>query len=238
MRTFITLIAISTLAACSTANGASDNDPQTSRTFAATGFDAVSLGGPDDVEIVEGKDFSVTATGSAKVLDKLEITVRDNMLSIERKREGVMSWSSSDRGARIRVTMPFIKRAAIGGSGDMDVGAPAVGSFEGAIGGSGDMKITRLAAEALSLSIGGSGDMVAQGTAKTASLSIAGSGNIDASRVATTSVSASVAGSGNISAAATGTASASTVGSGDITIKGTQDCKISKAGSGDVRCTI
>lgn len=231
------LIAVLALSACSESKSAENAGPSGSRSFALSGFDAVSLSGPDNVKIVEGAAFAVTATGPQKILDKLDISVDGTKLKIGRERSANMLNWESGKGVLVTVTMPVIRRAAIGGSGDMTVDAPATGDFEGAIGGSGDLRISKVAATSLSLSIGGSGDIQAAGTTQTGEFSIAGSGNIDASKVTAKDIEASIAGSGDITANATGTVSASLVGSGDVTVKGTEDCSVSKVGSGEVLCT-
>jgi hypothetical protein len=233
----LSLISLSVLTACSAANSAQDNGPKTSRSFAFSGFDSVALEGPDTVRIVEGAAFNIVATGPAKTLEKIEISLEKGGLKIDRKRQSGMSWYSNDSNAvLITITMPSITRAAIGGSGDMDIDAPATGNFEGAIGGSGDMRIAKVASKSIDLSIGGSGNIRAKGSADRGDFSIAGSGDIDASGLTLATVAASIAGSGDIRAAARGKASASIVGSGDITVTGTKDCAISKVGSGTVRC--
>jgi Putative auto-transporter adhesin, head GIN domain len=233
----LAVIALSVLAACSAASSAEDKSPQTRRSFAFSNFDAVALQGPDTVKIVEGAAFSVVATGPAKTLEKIEISLKDGALKIDRKRQSGMSWYSNEgKGVLVTVTMPSIKSASIGGSGDMDVDTPVTGDFEGAIGGSGDMRIAKVSGKSIDLSIGGSGNIQAKGVADTGDFSIAGSGNIDASGLMLATVAASIAGSGDIRAAARGKASASIVGSGDIVVTGTKDCSISKVGSGAVRC--
>jgi hypothetical protein len=257
------LIALSLLAACGSANGetrvAKDgNGPLSTRSFNLGGFDAVVLAASDDVRIVRGDAFSVTATATAEILDRLQITVDGDTLKIGRKRTGTwFNWNDNQRSAKITVTLPTLKQAVLAGSGDMRVDTTAADQFEGKIAGSGNLDIATspakkidlsvagsgnlraqsVAADALEANIAGSGDLTVSGTTKTAELSIAGSGDIDAGALTAEFANASVAGSGNIRVRATVKAETSIIGSGDIEVAGTNDCAVSKRGSGDVRCT-
>jgi Putative auto-transporter adhesin, head GIN domain len=240
MRRALPLIAFTLLAACSAANGREgerDDGPKSTRNFNVSDFEGVVLAASDDVRITEGPAFAVSATASDKVLDRLELIVKDGVLSIGRKPRGGgwLGWSK-DRGAVVSVTMPVLRSAAITGSGDMTVAATAPDRFSGSISGSGELTIAAVRAENTELSIAGSGDLTASGTAKRVDLSIAGSGDINAAGLKAETVDASIAGSGDIRANATGAAEASIVGSGDIEISGTKNCKVSKLGSGEVRC--
>lgn len=242
MKTLFPVAALTLLSACSFANGGGSSATRAvdeTRTFAASGFDGVTLAGSDDVRIVIGKTFSVTAVGGAKALDALEISVEGGVLTIRRKSGSGrhFSWSAKgDQGAIVTVTMPIIRNARVAGSGDMDIAATAADRFEGAIAGSGNMRIASVSASETLLSVAGSGDLSAQGLTKNLDLNLAGSGDIDVVKLASVDLSASVAGSGDIRANATGKARVSLVGSGDVAISGTKECAISKIGSGDVRC--
>lgn len=205
------------------------------RTFAASGFDAVELRGSDDVEVRSGATFAVVAQGDPKVLDQLDIRVVDGTLRIGRKDQGGGRWFSNDRGARVQVTLPRLTAASVGGSGDMTV-QQAEGDFSGAVAGSGDLRIASLRAGKASLSVAGSGDLSAAGTASQLSASIAGSGDIDAAGLTAASADVSIAGSGNMRGTVNGPATVSILGSGDVALGGGARCSVSSVGSGEARC--
>jgi Putative auto-transporter adhesin, head GIN domain len=239
MLKLIPLISVSMLAACSAAKSETADAARESRSFSASGFESVTLAGSDDVRVVQGKDFAVSATGSAKVLDALDIRVEAGVLKIGRKRGAGwnFSWSGKgDHGAVVTVTMPVIRAATLSGSGDMQVASTAEDTFDGSIAGSGNLTIVDARAAQTQFSLAGSGDLSVAGAAKTVDLNLAGSGDIDAGKLDAETLSISVAGSGDVRARATGKADVSLIGSGDVDITGTKDCKVSKVGSGDVRC--
>lgn len=222
------------LAGCGMAHPEDDKSPQGTRSFALTGFDSVSLAGSDDVEVVVGPAFSVTASGPQAVLDRLEISVEGTGLKVSRKR--TVGWHWSGRGAQIRVTMPAITAANVAGSGDMTVDKAEGESFNAAIAGSGDLSVKAIKVETLDANILGSGDVSLAGTASKAALSIAGSGTIRADELTAGTAAVSVLGSGDVNLRATESVTGNIAGSGDVNVRGTNKCTVSKAGSGSINC--
>jgi len=207
------------------------------KSFALTGFDRVSLKGPDDVVVKVGPAFSVTAAGDTGLIDKLEIVVDGSDLKIGRKSHSGFSWSSGDRNVTITVTMPMIKAAAVAGSGDMDVDT-VTGDFAASIAGSGGLKVAQVTAPKVDVDLAGSGEAELAGTADSLSISIAGSGSVAAKGLRAKALKVSLAGSGDVAATADASADISLLGSGDVDVYGTAQCKTSKVGSGDVRCNL
>lgn len=233
-------LAALTLGACNhdskAASAPASNGPDGSRNFAVANFTGVALKGSDDVVVREGAAFAVTATGPQDQLDKLEITVENGTLSVDR--EG-SSWMNNSRGkaVQVTVTMPRLDRALLSGSGTMQVAKASGDSVSASVSGSGDLTIAEVTTKMLDLSVAGSGDLtIAKGVTEKGSYDIAGSGDVSASGVTATNVDLSIAGSGNIDANASGGASVSIVGSGDVKVTGGAKCATSKVGSGDVTC--
>lgn len=242
MRTFLFVPPLLLASACSASadNGASPSGVKGSRSFAASGFDTVSLRGPDNVIVKVGGRESVSAVGDQAALDRLEIEVVDGTLRVGRKKkDGIISWGHNDRGsATVTITLPALKGANIAGSGDMNVDRVEGASFDGSIAGSGSLDIASLAANAADFSIAGSGNArIGGGTADSLDVAIAGSGNFDATRLAARTADISIAGSGGVKAGVSDVADVSIIGSGDAELFGNAKCKVSKMGSGNVRCT-
>ncbi|RJF93860.1 head GIN domain-containing protein [Sphingomonas cavernae] len=208
------------------------------RAFAASGFDTVSLRGPDNVVVKVGGAESVSAAGDQAILDRLEIEVVDGTLRVGRKKQAGIHWGGDKGSATVTVTLPALKGANIAGSGDMSVDKVNSPGFDGSIAGSGSLSIASLAASAVDFSIAGSGDAhIAAGKADSLDVSIAGSGNLDAPALAARTADISVAGSGGVKAAVSDAADISIIGSGDVELFGNAKCSVSKVGSGNVRCT-
>jgi Putative auto-transporter adhesin, head GIN domain len=220
-----------TVSACGQAE--STPGPGGSRNFDASGFDKVKLAGSDDVRVVIGPTFAVSATGPQKILDALDIRVEGGTLKVSRE---TRMWSFTRGSAVVTVTMPAIKGASLEGSGNLDVAQAKGAAFEASLGGSGNLSVGRVAVDALNINLAGSGDVKIAGSTKAIDVSLAGSGDVDASETAAEQASISIAGSGNVDARASRGASVSILGSGDVTITGTTNCQTSKLGSGNVTC--
>lgn len=220
------------LAAC---NASGQTGPGV-RDFALTGFDKVSLHGPDNVVVRVGPAASVRAEGDKAVLDRLEIAVAGGELRIERK-SGGWFWDGPSGTATVTVTMPAIKAATVAGSGDMAVDRVKAAGFSGAVTGSGDLDIAALDSGTIDLSVKGSGDIeVGRGKATTTRGSIMGSGSVDAAGLMSTDIDVSVAGSGDVTLGASRAAAISVMGSGDVTVAGGAKCTVNTAGTGKVNC--
>jgi hypothetical protein len=231
------LAATIAVAACNHAQG-EDAGPTTSRSFSVSGFNAIELAGPYEVQVHTGGNPSVSASGPQKMIEHMVVEVKDNRLLIhpEQQRGFHIGWHSNGK-VHIDVTVPQLQAAAIAGSGDIRVNQVKGGSFEGATAGSGDLSIDSLDVQTLKLSIAGSGDVkAASGRAQSVKYEIAGSGDIDARGIEAQTADISIAGSGDISAHATQTANVSVMGSGDVSVTGGAKCSVSKQGSGTVHC--
>jgi hypothetical protein len=244
MRAVLMMTPFVLLAGCNLAGGHSREDSGDhrfeKRAVQVTGaFDNIALGGSQNVVVAVGGAPSVRVEGDSDLLDRLDITVRDNALHIGYKRDKGWSWGfSHDRKpVTVYVTLPSLKGAEIGGSGDIQIDRVEGGDFAASIGGSGDMQIGAMKVGQASFNIAGSGDISAKGSADSANLSIAGSGGIDASGLQTRTAKVSVVGSGDVRAHATESADVSVMGSGDVDLAGGAKCAIHKMGSGDVRCS-
>jgi hypothetical protein len=227
------------LAATGCTEGRAENGPPVSRNFEVTNFSALEVAGPFDVAVSTGKAPSVRVEGPRKLVEAMEVQVRGDRLEIRSGRRnwfGGMSWNDGSK-ARVTVTVPALRAAAVAGSGDISVDRVTGDRFSGEIAGSGDIDLAQVAVGELAVDIAGSGSARARGQAKRASYSIAGSGGVDAAELTAVDADAEIAGSGSIRARATGTARASIAGSGDIDITGGARCEQSKNGSGNIRCS-
>lgn len=234
-------LALVTLGACNfdmgTSSAKATDGPDGSRIFAARDFTGVALKGSDNVVVREGANFAVTATGPQDQLDRLEISVKDGMLTVGRKRG---DWKSSwnGKGVTVAVTMPRLDRAALGGSGNLEIAKARGDAVSAKLAGSGDLTIAEVETKALDLSVAGSGDLsITKGATMSGSYDIAGSGDVSAAEVTAATLELAIAGSGNISANASQTAAISIAGSGDVMLTGGAKCTTRKVGSGDVKCS-
>lgn len=231
-------IAAATVVAACGQGRAQDGGATAQRQFPVSGFQAIEVAGPYDVNVRTGAAPSVSARGSAEVIDRMVVEIKGDRLVIRPRREnGVVHSFRSDRPVRVEVTVPMIRAASLAGAGDMTIDRIQGSNFAGSVAGAGDLRLGSVSVRNLKLSIAGAGDVQASGQTQSADYSIAGAGDIQAQGVRAQTAAVSIAGSGNITGHASGTASVSIMGSGDVQLSGGAKCTVSKMGAGDVRCS-
>ena len=225
------------VAACGSSN-AQSGGPSTEREYQVGAFQSIEVAGPYEVNVRTGAAPSVRASGPDQLIERLVVEVKDGRLQIRPREERNFNWSGSRGTARVEVTVPMLRAAAIAGSGELMVDKINGDSFEGSIAGSGDLRVENIAVQAFKVSIGGSGSVHAgQGQVREADYNIAGSGDIQSGGVRADTARISIAGSGSVSGHASRAADVNIMGSGDVNLTGGAKCNVSKMGSGDVRCS-
>ncbi|WP_210357438.1 MULTISPECIES: head GIN domain-containing protein [Sphingomonas] len=201
----------------------------------ARGFDGVSLGGAARVEVRHGPAWSVLVEGPAAALANFRVAVEGHTLQLGRRYDG------RDDGALqkqivVRVTLPRLSSAAVGGSGQMRLDRAEGDSVSLSVGGSGGLRVDRLEARNADLNVGGSGSIATAGQVGALTANVGGSGGVDAPGLRAARASVSVGGSGNVHVTVVGSADVSLAGSGSVDLGSQARCSISKVGSGTVRC--
>ncbi len=199
-------------------------------------YDEISVGGWFDVEIVDGKEGSLSLSGEENLLEYIITEVKDGKLVVKVEKGINLQPSSWFKGG-ITVTIPVeeIRALSMSGSGDLEGKTVLRGKDMSArLSGSGDMDIS-IEAENLEVVVSGSGDMNLGGGAEYLKVQISGSGDIHAYDLQANHVEALVSGSANIQVTARESLKARVSGSGDISYKGNPEKIDSKtSGSGDI----
>jgi hypothetical protein len=236
MRKLLTIAPLALIAACTAAesHSAQASGQRAQRGFEVGAFQSVALQGPHNVVVTVGGQPSVQAEGDTAALDMLDIRVENGRLIVGTRRG--WSWSGPHGDVTVRVSVPALSEASIGGSGDMRIDRVQGDRFEASIGGSGDMEIAQLQARETEFSIAGSGGIRATGTTESADISIAGSGDMTLNALQARRAHVSIMGSGNINVQASEAVEGSILGSGGVNVAGAAHCNVSRMGSGSVTC--
>jgi hypothetical protein len=230
------------LAACNVSGGDGEGNEVAptgsggSRDYAVEGFNAVSLGGNDDVVVTVGPAASVRAIGDPEELDRLDVRLDGTQLRIGRKRDVALGLGQDRAAVTVHVSVPALANAAIGGSGNMRIDGVTGSRFEASIAGSGGMQIGRINVDEGRFSIAGSGGITAGGRAGSVHIDIAGSGDADLSALASRTARIAIVGSGDAHVQASESADVNVLGSGDVSVAGGATCAVRRHGSGEVRC--
>jgi len=202
-----------------------------------SGFNAVNVAGPFDVDIVQGATESVKVEAPADVINRIITEVNGGVLKIYNKHDSWNwgNWWGHHRKILVHVTAKDLNAISITGSGDVSFrDGLSTNSLKLRISGSGDMT-GKLAVKTLESSITGSGDMKLSGSAESSTVSVVGSGDFTARNLTTVSTSVRVSGSGDAEINASEKVDAAVNGSGDIRYSGAaKNINKRKTGSGDI----
>lgn len=202
-----------------------------------SGFNAVNVAGPFDVQIKQGNTESVKVEAPADVMDKILTDVNDGVLKIHSKQNSWNwgNWWGNHKKILIYVTIKEINNVNITGSGDVTFKEGlSANSLKLHISGSGDMT-GRIDVRLLDSSISGSGDMTLSGKADNSTVSVVGSGDFRAHNLLTVNSTVRLSGSGDATINASEKVDAAVHGSGDIHYTGSaKNITSSKTGSGDI----
>ena len=198
-------------------------------------YDAVSVSGWFDVDLVNGQEGELTLEGESNLLEYIKTEVKDGRLVIKTEKGINLKPSNWNSGIRITVPVESINSVALSGSGDI-VGRTTIKTdrLSTAMSGSGDITLD-VDANSVDASMSGSGDITFSGKTRDFEATISGSGDIKAFDMEADNVNATVSGSADIKVTANKMLKARVSGSGDITYKGNPEKLDTKtSGSGDI----
>ena len=172
-------------------------------------FRAIELEAHAVVQVRVGEAPAVHLAGDDNLLDEVETTVENGVLSI-----GLDRPASFQSGLELVISTPSLERFTIAGSGDV--------------------RIEGLAADQLKLAIEGSGALSAKGTTKSLIGSIAGSGELCLAELEAGEADLSIDGSGSMQVHVLRDLHYSIQGSGDIQYTGEPELGGRIEGSGNI----
>ena len=172
--------------------------PVITKDFDLTGFEAITINGGADMEIIQGDEIKVSVKANEEVFNHLDYEVSGSTLIIKTKDDVGIRAEEYD----ITVTLPLLTAVTVNGAGDLDIknGYVSDNDLEIEINGAGDIEMTGvtvpslavylngaggidandLNVEKLSVHISGAGDVDVSGKAGSAIFSVSGAGDIDA----------------------------------------------------------
>lgn len=201
---------------------------------ALSGFVAVHVAGPVDVELKASDRDSVTVRIDDNLVPLIETRVGGgDRATLE---IGVQPGASFRTTRRPVVVVEFraLSELVIRGSGDARADRINADDFVLSMIGSGDVRIDALQARRFAAALSGSGDLLVRGRAEEQAYRLSGSGDVNAGHLEGRSVQVSIAGSGDASVHATETLDATIAGSGDVAYRGSPHVTQRIRGSGSV----
>lgn len=210
------------------------NGKITSEKRTTISYDEIKISGFFDIDLVAGKEGTITIKGEENLLSFIKVEVENNVLKIYTEKNKNISTSM---GKNISITVPFenINQVTLSGSGDIKTrNTIKAKSFIAKLAGSGDMNLD-VEANNFEINLSGSGDVVLKGKADHFKSTLNGSGDIDASNLKAKDASVIVSGSGDSKVFCSESLNARVSGSGDIEYAGNPKQKDTKVnGSGEI----
>lgn len=174
-----------------------DRGKDVTQTYEFRDFDKIEVAGVYELNVSVGSDFSVTLSGPENEMSRVETSVEDGSLVLDRRKRDKGSGNHFNRhGVTATVSMPALLALDISGVVDGDIKGVAGGDFAIDLSGVGDVELSG-ECDALTARVSGVGDLNAEDLkCRTVKVSVSGVG--DASVYASEAVEASISGMGGI----------------------------------------
>jgi hypothetical protein len=209
-----------------------ENGVQTTNTRITESYDKISTGGSFNVELVSGKEGTITIKGDENIISHIVTEVIGNELKVYFEKNRSYNYKQD-----ITITIPFeeISEISFAGSGNMITKNAIIATdFEAKMAGSGDCTL-EINAKNIVAKIAGSGNLNLSGTVENLEAKTAGSGDLNCDKLISQNADVAVAGSGSLEVNCTNNLIAKVAGSGNIQYKGNPKIIDSKVtGSGDI----
>lgn len=196
-------------------------------------FSGVNNSSPFDVRVIQDAETSIIVEADENLQQYIKTYVRGNTLIVESERDRCLD---SRNRLVIEVRCPFIDRAILAGSGELQLYNFRSDYFIASLSGSGDLELNDLIVRNdIELSSSGSGDITIDGKAINGTYVLSGSGDIDADRFRVDDCTVTLGGSGSMTVDFISKLYGNLTGSGNIYYYGNDSLvNIRVSGSGRV----
>lgn len=206
-----------------------------SRAYPLRDFSAIEVSGAIHVEFVQSNNqsYRVKAVGSHSMLPKLQMEVRNCVLTIKQKpNPGI---HSGNYHLTVYVQAPNLQSVTASGACDVLIRSLNASAVRLEACGSSDVTVNQLTANSLEVRLQGSSEARLAGKVSKAVYTCSGSSDVRAYDLNAKDVSATCSGSSDVYCFATRSVSAKASGSSDIRIKGNPvQRQLDKSGSSDI----
>ncbi len=190
-----------------------DEDDIITETLDLTSFERIDVSGVYDLNVSVGPEFSVELSGSEYEMDRVEVSVKDGVLSLDRrkgKRGDKKRSRKKHNGVDATITLPILRGLNVSGVVDGEVQNVNTDEFD--------------------VTISGVGDVDIEGECGVLKANLSGVGDLDAEQLECNKVIVKVSGVGDAEVYARDEVDARVSGMGDIDVYGSPE-KVSKKSS-------
>jgi len=206
---------------------------QESKNFSVSGFNKLALGSAFKIDVKQGNNFSVTASGRSEDLDDLESSVSDGTLKLKYKGN---NWNKNRKAVNVSIIMPSLQGVSFSGASTANV-AKFSGVKTMDIDVSGASRVTmELSAQKVALDLSGASSLVLTGQCDVLNGEVSGASTFKARDFPAKEVNIDASGASSAAVAANTTLHAEASGASSIRYSGSvKDIHSSSSGAGSVK---
>lgn len=176
---------------------ADDDEERVSRTLDLGGFDRIKISGVYEIDVQVGSDFSIKLSGPVDEMDRVEASVQNGELNLDRRKRGFGErHDNNDHGVEAVITMPSLTALKVSGVVDGQIAGVDADHFKVSLSGVGDIRISGECGD-LDADVSGVGDLDARDLeCRMADVNVSGVGS--AAVFASEEIDANISGMGDI----------------------------------------
>ncbi|WP_345264026.1 head GIN domain-containing protein [Nibrella viscosa] len=223
-----TVFSFLSFTACHTSTSSGQDD---TRTFSVRDFDRVDVGSAMEINIRQGGNFSVMASGRKSDLDDLEASVSGGKLRV-RYRES--RWNSNRKRVTLDIVMPQLRGADFSGASRSTIsGFRNQGTFDLEISGASTSTVG-VDATRLNLDVSGASNVTLTGKAETLAGEVSGASSVKAYELSLKDASLEVSGASSARINVTGKLNVSASGASSVRYRGGAAVRSNTSGASSV----
>ncbi|WP_019990878.1 head GIN domain-containing protein [Rudanella lutea] len=204
------------------------------RTFTLSGFDKVDIGSAFTIQVTQGSQFSVKASGRDEDLKELEATVTGGTLKVRYKKSN-WGWNNNRKNIRIDVVMPQLRGMNFSGASTATVrGFRNQGDVKLDVSGASTANID-LDADGLQVDFSGASSVTLNGRATRMTGDVSGATTLRAYELKTKQVNLDVSGASNANVSATEKVNVEASGASSVRYRGGASVSSNTSGASSVR---
>lgn len=206
------------------------------RSFGVHGFDRIRLDGDYQVSVVNGVAPFARATGSARALDMVSVTVEGRTLVVRTNRSA--SWGSypGDNAGPVTIEVGTHELSAVfvNGAGALAIDRAEGLKFDVSAQGAGMVSIEQVEVDQFGLALAGASSARLAGNVGKATVVVRGTSSLDGEALAAKDAVIGAQGPAIVKLTASRTAKVDAAGVASVTLFGTPSCTITTKGSASV----
>jgi hypothetical protein len=200
-----------------------------SKSYNFNGFEGVAVSAGVNVVLKQGP-FSISATGSAKDLERLEIEKRGDVLNIGRKSSMGINWSSGQ--VVVTVTAPRYASIAASSGSDVDGANLSLEDSSVSVSSGADLDLKEVSAARLDITVSSGSDADMTGSCKSIVVDVSSGADFDGSGLKCETAKASASSGADVDIWASKSADGDASSGGDITFLGNPATRTEDTSSG------